>query len=46
MLTRKVTNLVFIGMPGSGKTTLAKLAAAALGRDMCDTDEIVAEKAT
>ncbi len=45
MLTRKVTNLVLIGMPGSGKTTLAKLAAAALGRDMYDTDEVVAEKA-
>ena len=35
---RACRNLVLIGMPGSGKTTLAALAAQALGKPMVDLD--------
>ena len=37
-------NIVLIGMPGSGKTTLGKLIAEKLDRDFCDIDEHI-EKA-
>ena len=38
-LTLSKTNIVLIGMPGSGKSTLGKLLAERLGRDYIDTDE-------
>lgn len=38
-LTLDKTNIVLIGMPGSGKSTLGKLLAERLGRDYIDTDE-------
>jgi shikimate kinase len=37
-------NVVLVGMPGSGKTTLGKKVAEALGRDFIDLDERTAEK--
>lgn len=40
-----VTNLVLIGMPGSGKSTLGRLAARILSRPFLDADTIIAEKA-
>ena len=40
-----VTNLVLIGMPGSGKSTLGRLAARLLSRPFLDADAIIAEKA-
>lgn len=37
-------NIVLIGMPGSGKTTVGRLLAGMLGRDFIDTDEVITEK--
>ncbi|MCR4936070.1 MAG: hypothetical protein K5990_06250 [Oscillospiraceae bacterium] len=38
-------NLVLIGMPGSGKTTLGRLLAERSGRPFVDTDEVIAQRA-
>jgi shikimate dehydrogenase len=38
-------NLVLIGMPGSGKTTLGRLLADKLGRTLVDTDEEIVRRA-
>ena len=41
-LKRDMTNIVLIGMPGSGKSTVGKILAGLSGRDLIDTDaEIV-----
>ncbi len=40
-----VTNLVLIGMPGAGKTTVGALAAKALGRPFFDADAAIEERA-
>ncbi|MBE6787535.1 MAG: shikimate dehydrogenase [Ruminococcaceae bacterium] len=37
-------NIVLVGMPGSGKTTVGKLLAEQLGREFIDTDEIIANE--
>ncbi len=37
-------NVVFVGMPGSGKTTLANIVAKELGRKVVDTDDMIVEK--
>lgn len=37
-------NIVLIGMPGSGKTTVGKILAEKLGRDFIDTDEEIIKK--
>lgn len=41
----RMGNIVLIGMPGSGKTSLGKIAADKLGRPFWDTDEMVAVSA-
>jgi len=41
----KKSNIVLIGMPSSGKTTIGKLLAGGLGMGFVDTDEIIREKA-
>lgn len=42
-LERRKENLVLIGMPGSGKTTVGRMLAARLNRPFCDTDEVLEE---
>lgn len=37
-------NIVLIGMPGSGKTTLGKRLAAELGMPFCDADDVLEER--
>lgn len=43
IMARKMQNIILIGMPGSGKTTLGRLAAARLGREFVDCDEYIEE---
>ena len=40
----KKENIVLIGMPSSGKTTVGKLIAAMTGRDFIDTDEMIVKR--
>ncbi len=42
-MERHMGNIVLIGMPGCGKSTIAKLLAARLGRRLFDTDAMVVE---
>ena len=44
-ISRAQKNIVFIGMPGCGKSTLGKAIAEVLGRDYIDTDDMIVEKA-
>ena len=44
-LTRNATNLVLIGMPGSGKSSVAKLLAEKTGRDVVELDGAIEEAA-
>ena len=37
--------IVLVGAPGSGKSTVGRRLAAALGRDFCDVDAVVEERA-
>lgn len=43
-LERKKENVVLIGMPGSGKTSVGKRLAQMLGCDLIDTDALVVEQ--
>jgi shikimate dehydrogenase len=43
-IKRNKENIVLTGMPGSGKTTVGKLLAEALGRPYLDTDALIEEK--
>ncbi len=52
-LTEKITeemileheNIVLIGMPGSGKTTIGKILSSITGRELLETDAMIEEKA-
>ena len=43
-IIREKQNIVLIGMPGSGKSTIGKALAEKLGRDFIDTDDMIKEK--
>ena len=43
-LRREKENIVLIGMPASGKSTVGKIVAERLGRKFVDTDEIITER--
>ncbi len=45
LLTRQMENIILIGMPGSGKSTVGKLLAEKTGKKFVDADALVAEKA-
>ena len=45
LLRRQMENLILIGMPGSGKTTVGRRLAERLGRPFVDTDEAIVEAA-
>ncbi len=45
LLTAERRNIVLLGMPGSGKTTVGEALAAALGRPLLDTDREVEREA-
>ena len=45
VLSHQMQNIVIIGMPGSGKTSVSTMLAERLGRKIFDTDTIVSEKA-
>lgn len=45
VLKAQMQNLVIVGMPGSGKSTVAALLAEALGKKILDTDALIEEKA-
>ncbi len=38
---REVMNIVLIGMPGSGKSSIGRILAEKTGRELCDTDELI-----
>lgn len=43
-LQLETENLVLIGMPGSGKSTVGKALASALGKEFIDTDSLIVEE--
>ncbi len=43
-ILREKQNIVLIGMPGSGKSTVGRLLAESLGRDLIDTDDVITER--
>ena len=43
-ITRQCTNIVLIGMPGCGKSTVGKILARLTGREFVDTDAMVEER--
>lgn len=44
-MTRRLQNIVLIGMPGCGKSSIGKRLARLLGKQHVDTDKLVAERA-
>lgn len=40
-LARETRSIALVGMPGSGKSTVARCVARKLGREVCDTDQLI-----
>ena len=45
LLRREMLNIVLIGMPGCGKSTIARALGRALGRPVVEADQLIAEEA-
>ncbi len=45
LLHRQMCNIILVGMPGCGKSTVAAALGEATGREVCDSDELIAELA-
>ena len=45
LLEAQMQNIVLVGMPGCGKTTVAAALGDALGREVCDSDALITELA-
>ncbi len=43
-IVKEKQNIVLVGMPGSGKTTIGKALAEALGKEFIDTDDMIVAK--
>ncbi len=43
-INTKMSNLILIGMPGSGKSTIGKIAAKKLGREFVDSDQEIVKR--
>lgn len=43
-MEKRTKNIVFIGMPGSGKTTIGKLVASRINREFIDMDEYIVKR--
>ncbi len=46
LIENQTLNIMLIGMPGSGKTTIGRLLAEKLGREFIDTDEFISKMGT
>ncbi|MCD8017645.1 MAG: shikimate kinase [Oscillospiraceae bacterium] len=44
-LSRQMQNIILVGMPGCGKTTVGRALASALGREMADADDEITKRA-
>ena len=44
VMEKRTKNIILIGMPGCGKTTVGKQLARSLGREFADTDDIIVEE--
>ncbi len=44
-LRRELANIVLVGMPGCGKSTVGKILAEKTGRPLCDIDALITERA-
>jgi shikimate dehydrogenase len=44
-IARETENIILVGMPGSGKSTVGQALAEALGRPFVDTDALIVEEA-